>query len=176
MSVQHTIVAGDTSSSLSEKFEVTPEAIKEANPGVDQENLQIGQAITIPGNVENLKSRPNTTNLMGLVGKYIVVCGETFYSIGEKVDISTAAFQNVQRVSLPETARMRGPPSQYIVEDGATLFSIGEKFHITTEGRGTPGRQSRSRSNKLADWTDYKHQRWQQWASKWPWTWGRSIH
>jgi len=44
----YTIVAGDTYYSLARRFNTTVEALTAANPGVDPNNLQIGQVICIP--------------------------------------------------------------------------------------------------------------------------------
>ena len=44
----HTIVAGDTFSSLSKQYGVTVAAIQEANPGVDSSHLKLGQQVVIP--------------------------------------------------------------------------------------------------------------------------------
>lgn len=47
--LRYTIRAGDTFYSLARRFNVTVNDIIAANPGVDPENLQIGQVICIPG-------------------------------------------------------------------------------------------------------------------------------
>ncbi len=44
----YTIVAGDTLFSLARRFNTTVKAIIAANPGIDPNNLQIGQVICIP--------------------------------------------------------------------------------------------------------------------------------
>ena len=44
----HTIQAGDTYFSLAERFKTTVRAIREDNPGINQNNLQVGQNICIP--------------------------------------------------------------------------------------------------------------------------------
>ena len=44
----YTIRSGDTFFSLAQRFNTTVEAIQRANPGVDPNNLQIGQRICIP--------------------------------------------------------------------------------------------------------------------------------
>jgi LysM repeat protein len=45
----HTIVAGDTFSTIARKYGVSVAAIEAANPGVDSSKLKIGEKINIPG-------------------------------------------------------------------------------------------------------------------------------
>jgi LysM repeat protein len=47
-SSEYTIRAGDTYFSLARRFNVSVQAIMDANPGVDPDALQIGQVICIP--------------------------------------------------------------------------------------------------------------------------------
>lgn len=49
--MEYTIRPGDTLYALARRFNVTIEAISLVNPGIDPNNLQIGQKICIPGNV-----------------------------------------------------------------------------------------------------------------------------
>lgn len=44
----HKIAKGDTYTKLAERYNVTVDAIKESNPGVDPNTLQLGQVINIP--------------------------------------------------------------------------------------------------------------------------------
>jgi LysM repeat protein len=44
----YTVQSGDTYFKLAQRFNTTVEAIAAANPGVDPNNLQIGQTICIP--------------------------------------------------------------------------------------------------------------------------------
>jgi LysM repeat protein len=44
----YTIQAGDTFFTLAQRFGTTVQAIQQANPGVNPNNLQIGQQICIP--------------------------------------------------------------------------------------------------------------------------------
>ncbi|MFW5647761.1 MAG: LysM peptidoglycan-binding domain-containing protein, partial [Candidatus Alkaliphilus sp. MAG34] len=45
---EYTIKSGDTFFTLAKRFNTTVEAIQRANPGVNPNNLQIGQVICIP--------------------------------------------------------------------------------------------------------------------------------
>ncbi len=76
----YTIRAGDTYWRLAQRFDTTVDAIIAANPGVDPENLQIGQQICIPVPAPSV-CPPGST-------EYTIREGDTFFRIAERLGVS----------------------------------------------------------------------------------------
>jgi N-acetylmuramoyl-L-alanine amidase len=72
MSTTYTVVQGDTGTTIAQKFAITLQQLEDANPGVNWNDLQIGQTLNIPG--------PTTT--------YTVVEGDTGTTIAAKLGIT----------------------------------------------------------------------------------------
>lgn len=79
----YTVTAGDTFYSLAQTFNLSLADLKEANPQVDPEKLEVGQVICIP------LATPPVECPEGAV-RYIVRKGDTFYSIAQKFNISVS--------------------------------------------------------------------------------------
>ncbi|MTI96835.1 MAG: LysM peptidoglycan-binding domain-containing protein, partial [Firmicutes bacterium] len=79
----YTIQAGDTFFLLAKRFGTTVRAIEQANPGVDPNNLQIGQQICIP--VDDARC-PN-----GFL--YTIQAGDTFFLLAQRFGTSVDAIQ-----------------------------------------------------------------------------------
>ena len=77
----YTIKTGDTIFSIASFYNVSVDDLIEANPGIDVENLRIGQIICIP------LATPPVTCPEGS-RQYTVKRGDTFYSIAEKYNTS----------------------------------------------------------------------------------------
>ncbi|WP_034602277.1 LysM peptidoglycan-binding domain-containing protein [Clostridiisalibacter paucivorans] len=75
----HTVNQRDTLLTIAVAYNVSYNALKEANPNVDIENLEVGQRICIPP-YEPSKPCPNRT--------YIIKKNETLSSIAEKFVVS----------------------------------------------------------------------------------------
>lgn len=71
----YTIIPGDSLFGLAKRFEITVDAIIAANPGINPQNLQIGQRICIP--VPPSGSCPG-----GFM--YVIKANDTFYSIARR--------------------------------------------------------------------------------------------
>ncbi|MDU5083189.1 MAG: LysM domain-containing protein, partial [Bacillota bacterium] len=83
----YTIMAGDTLFSLAQRFNVTVQAIINANPGIDPNRLQIGQVICIPRSIPPTPPCPN-----GFL--YTVVAGDTLFSIAQRFNVTVQAIIN----------------------------------------------------------------------------------
>jgi LysM repeat protein len=104
----YTIQAGDTFSSIAAKLGLTLSVIEAANPGVNPNNLQIGQVIQLTQPASN----------------YTVNAGDTFYSVATKFGISVAALEAAnpgvsptslqigQQISIPWSANVPVPTPQ----------------------------------------------------------------
>jgi len=80
----YTIKAGDTIFLLSQQFGVSVDAILRANPGIDPNNLQIGQVICIPQPMPH--PQPDLPHCHGVY--YTVKPGDTFYFIAQRFCVS----------------------------------------------------------------------------------------
>src|SRR5699024_10022437 len=80
----YTIRQGDTFFRLSQRFGVSVEAIMRANPGVDPNNLQIGQVICIPTMMHPVPQCPNGF-------PYTIRQGDTFFRLSQRFGVSVEA-------------------------------------------------------------------------------------
>jgi len=83
----YTIRSGDTFYSLARRFNTTVEAIQAANPGVDPNNLQIGQVICIPGTTPPPGGCPTGTT------PYTIRSGDTFFLLAQRFNTTVEAIQ-----------------------------------------------------------------------------------
>ena len=81
----YTIRAGDTFFSLASRFGVTVQALTSANPGVNPNNLQVGQQICIPAPAPT----PSPGTCSGFI--YIVQSGDTLFSLAQRFGTTVAA-------------------------------------------------------------------------------------
>lgn len=130
----YTIVAGDTLFSLALRFNTTVEAILRANPGINPNQLFVGQRICIPG-------RPSPP-CPGTI--YTVAAGDTLTSIAVRFNTSVQAIIQAnpginpnfivpgQQICIPTAPPPpRCPGFIYTVVAGDTLFSIANRFNTT---------------------------------------------
>ena len=135
------IRAGDTYYSLAIRFNTTVAAITAANPGVNPNNLMIGQRICMPG-----VAPPPVTCPTGFT-TYIIRAGDTFFSLAARFNTTVAALIAAnpgvnpnalmigQRICVP--AVTPPPPTcptgftTYIIRAGDTFFSLAARFNTT---------------------------------------------
>ena len=72
------IQTGDTFSTLAELYNTSVEAIMAANPGIDPNDLHVGQAICLPA-LQPPVPCPCGSRI------YLVKAGDSFYSIARKI-------------------------------------------------------------------------------------------
>jgi LysM repeat protein len=133
------IQLGDTFSSIAAKFGLTVAAIEAANPGVNPNNLQVGQVIQLVQPASN----------------YTIIAGDTFFSIATKFGISVAALEAAnpevsptdlqigQQISIPSSTSSVPVPTPaptpapstgtYIIQAGDTFTTIAAKLGTTVE-------------------------------------------
>lgn len=76
----HVVARGDTLFRIAQRYDISFRALVDANPGIDIENLQIGQEICIP---------PYEPAELCPTGRtYVIMRGETLSSIAEKFTVS----------------------------------------------------------------------------------------
>ncbi|MCL6558349.1 MAG: LysM peptidoglycan-binding domain-containing protein [Firmicutes bacterium] len=139
----YTIQPGDTYFSLSRRFNVSVDDLREANPGVDPDNLQVGQVICIPLAVPPDFCPPGTFT-------YTIRTGDTFFSLARRFGVSVEDLIAVnpgvnpdalligQQICIPAVEGI--PPGAcpagtipYIVRPGDTFFSLARRFGTTVE-------------------------------------------
>ncbi|MGE5527551.1 MAG: LysM peptidoglycan-binding domain-containing protein [Patescibacteria group bacterium] len=136
----YTIRPGDSLFTLAQRFGTSVMAIMSANPGLDPQNLQLGQEICIP-----VAPAPGPCPGGFL---YSVTIGETFFSIARQFGISVQALmaanpgvnpnalQIGERICVPAPGP---PPFQecpgrlYAIQAGDTLIEIGRRFGYTLD-------------------------------------------
>lgn len=135
---EYIIKEGDTLYKLAQKFETTIPALIGANPDIDPNNLQIGDALCIPLQKE-FPSCPEENY-------YRIQFGDSLYKIAQRFNISIDDLkeanprldpQNLQigeiiciPVAVPPVECPEGSTA-YIVQAGDTFYSIARKFGVT---------------------------------------------
>ncbi|WP_243641309.1 LysM peptidoglycan-binding domain-containing protein [Xylanivirga thermophila] len=135
------IRSGDTFYKLAQRFNTTVEAIMAVNPGVDPQNLMIGQRICIPVGPVYPSCPPNTM-------PYIIRSGDTFYKLAQRFNTTVEAIMAVnpgvdpqnlmigQRICIPVGPVYPScPPGSlvYVIKSGDTLYAIARRFNTTVE-------------------------------------------
>ncbi len=149
----YTIIPGDSFYGLARRFNITVNAIVVANPGVDPNDLQIGQIICIPA--------PPIGNCPGGF-LYAIRSGDTYYAIAQRygivvdaliaanpgVDPNRLAIGQVICVPAPRPTPTPTPTpipcpggQLYTIRSGDTLFAIASRFNTTVAAlrRANPG-------------------------------------
>lgn len=132
----YTIMPGDSYFGLAPRFNITVDELAAANPGVNPQNLQIGQQICIP---VAPTGQPCPGGFL-----YVIKSGDTYYSIarrfGTVVPALVAANPGVDpnRLTIGQSICVPAPtPSPcpggrfYTIIAGDTLFSIARRFNTT---------------------------------------------
>lgn len=136
------VEAGDTFTSIAEKFDLTPEALQAANPNLDPAALQIGQAILLPlGEGEIHYTVPGDT-LLAIAIRYGVSMDDLVLENSDLLDpnnldlIQPDWLLKIPRENVavgydctPQPPRME--VIEYTVQNGERLFCLSEKFGIS---------------------------------------------
>ncbi|MEW6181768.1 MAG: LysM domain-containing protein [Bacillota bacterium] len=130
----YVIRAGDTCFALAQRFGTSVAAIQAANPGLNCDNLQIGQIICIPVGVPPVCPAGTTP--------YIIRAGDTCFSLAQRFGTSVAAILaanpglNCDNLQIGQTIciPVGVPPvcpagtTPYIIRAGDTCFSLAQRF------------------------------------------------
>ena len=119
----YTIRPGDTFFGLAARFNTTVQAIMNANPGVNPNNLQIGQQICIP-------VAPAPGPCPGGF-TYTIRAGDTFFSIARRFGISVSALMAANPNVDPD--RLQIGQEIVCLRRCGTGFCPG--FHLYHQGR-----------------------------------------
>ena len=126
----YTVKSGDSLWSISKKFGITVDELKQAN-NLTSNLLSIGQNLYIP-----TKETDVTTN------EYVVVKGDTLYGIASKFNttvdnlksinnLTTDALAIGQILKIPSTTTTE--TNTYTVKSGDTLYAIANKYNTTVD-------------------------------------------
>jgi LysM repeat protein/outer membrane protein assembly factor BamB len=139
------VQSGDTLWKVSQKFNVSTQAIIEANHLDPAKHLYIGQKLTIPVQTTVQPEQPlpvSTTT-------YWVPSGDTLWKVAQKFGVTTEAIVETnkldptkylyigQKLVIPTTVQPVQPvqpaTTTYSVASGDTLWKIAQKFGVTTQ-------------------------------------------
>ncbi len=142
-SFPYTIQSGDTLYFLAIRYNTTVEAIMKLNPGIDPNNLQIGQVICIPD--KGVSPMPPCPN--GFY--YTIRAGDTLFLLSQRFGVSVDAIiranpgidpnnlQIGQVICIPVHQRPEMPPCPYgvyyTIKPGDTFYLIAQRFCISVQ-------------------------------------------
>ncbi len=130
----HEVQTGDTLYSISKKYGVSLDTIKEAN-GFSDNSIKVGQKIKIPSSSKNVSvTDSNSSAKSGAMqnpslpdGAYIVQKGETWFGISKKYGITVADLQKLNGVgneaSLKVGQKIKVPGKSSSASSGTKLAS-----------------------------------------------------
>lgn len=129
----HQVMPKETLYGIEKKYGVTDEALKQANPFLEKEGLQIGQTLTIPSNVILKNNTPITEKVV----YHYVLPKETKYSIAKQYGITIEELErkNPEVVTnLPEGFKLliKGNSKTSVVKPEKTVPVTESKKEIVT--------------------------------------------
>ncbi len=158
---KHTVVKGETVTSIARKYRVTPNDLYQLNPNIS-EGIKEGQVIVIPESVikiQSYKSKPenNSTQSVSGIIYHRVEFGETKFGLSRRYGVSIAELerQNPHIVNMlqaghqleisggintppatPENTRPDSASSEFVsyeVLPGETLYGISRRYGVTVD-------------------------------------------
>ncbi|NLY46728.1 MAG: LysM peptidoglycan-binding domain-containing protein, partial [Tissierella sp.] len=142
-SFSYTIKAGDTLYQLARTYNTTVEAILAINPGINPNNLQIGQRICIPE-----KGTPSPTCPVNSFA-YTIKQGDTLWNLARTYNTTVEAIMAINPGIDPNNLQIgqvicipRGvtpPPTcpvnsfAYTIKQGDTLWNLARTYNTTVE-------------------------------------------
>ena len=126
----YTVKSGDSLWSISRKFGITVDELKNAN-NLSSNLLSVGQNLIIPGQ-----------DLDATGEEYVVKIGDTLYSIARKYNTSVDNLKSInniitdslaigQIIKLPSTSNVAS--DTYIVKKGDSLYSIARTYNTSVD-------------------------------------------
>ena len=140
----YTIRAGDTYYTLAQRFGTTVGAIEQANPGVNPNNLQIGQVICIPHGAPP----PACSGFL-----YTIQPGDTYYHLAQRFGTTVGAIEQAnpgvnpnnlqvgQVICIPQGVAPICSGFYYTIQPGDTYYHLAQRFGTTVRAieQANPG-------------------------------------
>lgn len=124
----YTVQKGDSLWSISKKYGISVEELKNAN-GLSSNLISVGQNLLIPSLEENLNS-----------DTYTIKSGDTLYGIAKKYNTSVDNIKSLNNLvsdtlSIGQVLKIpsSGTSEVYVVQSGDTLYSIARKYGISVD-------------------------------------------
>ena len=143
----HTIVRGDTYYKLAQRHNTTVDAIRRANPGVDENNLQIGQKICIPVSPQPAPCPGGTV--------HTIAAGNTYYNLAQRYNTTVDAIRRAnpgvdennlqigQKICIPVSPQPAPCPggTVHTIVAGNTYYNLAKQYNTTVDAirRANPG-------------------------------------
>ncbi|MBF4516414.1 LysM peptidoglycan-binding domain-containing protein [Flavobacterium sp. ANB] len=148
--VTHIVQPKETLFGLSKQYNVSVEALQNANATILANGLQIGQELVIPQNASNLPKTETTTSSKAT---HQVLAKESLFSIARQYNVSVQDLENLnkdllqgglqigQTIAIPNKRKtldgrvrvINGETIFHVVEPKETKFSIAKKYSISID-------------------------------------------
>jgi LysM repeat protein len=97
--IEHTVLKGESFSTIGKKFGVSVKAIGDANPGVDSARLKIGQRLIIPPSIPKAPDSTGTVPMAEGETLYEVKSGDSLSKIAKDHGTTVKAIQSANNLS-----------------------------------------------------------------------------
>ena len=98
----HKVESGESLYTIAKKYDTSIEKLREANPQLDSDNLQLGELLALPKGVKQQEEekpsrseRRKLAKLQDKLQKHTVASGESFYVIAKKYNVSVDELKRV---------------------------------------------------------------------------------
>ncbi len=138
-SISYIIKAGDTLYKLAQIYGVTVQSIVDINPGINPNNLQIGQAICIPSTTPPSTCPTNSFS-------HTIESGDTVYKLAQTYGVTPQSIININpginpnNLQIGQVICIPNPPSNcpldsfpYVIKSGDTVYKLAQIYKVTTQ-------------------------------------------
>lgn len=98
----HKVESGESLYTIARKYDSSVEKLRDANPQLDSDNLQLGELLALPKGAKQQEEeklskseRKKIAKLQGKLQKHTVASGESFYVIAKKYNVSVDELKSV---------------------------------------------------------------------------------
>jgi len=150
----YTVTPGDSIWTVAKKLGVSPRLLVQANSGIDQDRLSLGQRLNVPAKPTVAeaaqKAEPPAQAVLPAEGRgHVLAQGDNFWTVARRLNVRVSdlraansgldpkKLQTGQTIILPdapaamETASVPAADSGYAVADGDNLWKIARRFGVS---------------------------------------------